>query len=77
VGQLRDITPPPERPIAQNVPVATLHFIVEQPFRGVSSATVDVVTLSGTSCDVTFVKGKRYLIYAGRGSESKQLFTGM
>ena len=77
VGQLRDITPPPERPTAQTLPVATLHFIVEQPFRGITSATVDVETLSGTSCDLTFVKGMRYLIYAERDSDSKQLFTGM
>ena len=57
--------------------MATLHFIVEQPFRGITSATVDVGTASGTGCDIQFVKGKRYLIYADRGSESKQLFTGM
>lgn len=77
VGQLRAITPPPERPTANTLPVATLHFIVEQPFRGVTSATVDVETLSGTSCDIKFVKGKRYLIYADRDTESSQLFTGM
>ncbi len=57
--------------------MATLHFIVDQPFRGVTGATVDVETSSGTSCDVKYVKGKRYLIYAERDSESKQLFTGM
>src|SRR5258705_8724092 len=33
VGQLRDITPPDQK--SQNaLPTATLHFIVEQPFRG-------------------------------------------
>ncbi len=77
VGQLRDITRPPERPDANTWPMATLHFIVEEPFRGVTSATVDVGTASGTSCDIQFVKGKCYLVYAYRGSESKQLFTGM
>lgn len=77
VGQLRDITPPPDRPDANTFPIATLHFIVEQPFRGITSATVDVGTASGTSCDIQFVKGKRYLIYAYRSSESKQLFTGL
>lgn len=76
VGQLRDITPP-ARTASDTWAMATLHFIVEQPFRGITSATVDIKTLSGTSCDVEFVKGKRYLIYANRGEESKQLFTGM
>lgn len=76
VGQLRDITPP-DRNAAGGWPMATLHFIVEQPFRGITSATVDVGTSSGTSCDLQFEKGKRYLIYAYRGSESKQLITGM
>lgn len=77
VGQLRDITPPPNRRRPNTMPTATLHFIVEQPFRGVTTATVDVATPSGTSCDIPFVKGTRYLIYASRDSESQQLYTGM
>lgn len=75
VGQLRDITPPGPR-AANTLPVATLHFIVEQPFRGITTATVDVETLSGTSCDQEFVKGIRYLIYAHREPQSKQLMAG-
>ena len=75
VGQLRDITPPD--PKSTDTPgVATLHFIVEEPFRGITASTVDVGTLSGTSCDVGFVKGIRYLIYAHRKLRSKQLFAG-
>ena len=75
VGQLRDITPP--KPGSTNsLPTAALHFIVEQPFRGITTATVDVETLSGTSCDMEFVKGVRYLIYADRSPESNQLFAG-
>ncbi|HEU4769111.1 MAG TPA: carboxypeptidase-like regulatory domain-containing protein [Pyrinomonadaceae bacterium] len=77
VGQLRDITPPDPNPPAGTWPMATLHFIVEQPFRGITSATVDVGTASGTSCSIQFDKGKRYLIYAHRNSETLQLFTGM
>ena len=73
VGLLRDITPPEE---SSDYPTATLHFIVEQPFRGITTATLDVKTLSGTSCDRTFVKDRRYLIYADRDSDSKQLFAG-
>ena len=75
VGQLRDITPPDPK-FTNTAGVATLHFIVEEPFRGITSATVDVGTLSGTSCDVGFVRGIRYLIYAHRESRSKQLFAG-
>ena len=75
VGQLRDITPPDHKS-TDTLPTATLHFIVEQPFRGITTATVDVGTLSGTSCDMNFVKGKRYLIYADRESNSNQLFAG-
>ena len=75
VGQLRDITPPDSK-FPDRWPMATLHFIVEQPFRGITTTTVEVGTSFGTSCDVKFFKGSRYLVYAYRGSESKQLFTG-
>src|SRR3954453_18264328 len=75
VGRLRDITPWAKQP-ADGLPMATLHFIVEQPFRGVTTATVDVQTTFGTMCDMKFVKGKSYLIYADRDLESNQLFTG-
>jgi len=71
VGQLRDITPRSQ----SDPPTAMLHFIVEQPFRGITTATVDVETLSGTSCDMHFIKGRRYLIYAQRNRESTHLFT--
>ena len=75
VGQLRDITLPDLKSTNPS-PNATLHFIVEQPFRGITSPSVDVGTLYGTSCDENFVKGIRYLIYAHREPESKQLFAG-
>ena len=59
------------------MPVATLHFIVEEPFRGITTATVDVETSFGTSCDMPFVKGERYLVYADRDSLSGRLVTGI
>lgn len=74
VGQVREITPPDKA--QEGLPTATLHLIVEQAFRGITEVTVDVQTLSGTSCDMTFVKGKRYLFYAARGQDSKALFAG-
>jgi hypothetical protein len=75
VGQVREITARDDSK-QQTWPTATLHFIVEQPFRGITTATVDVETLSGTSCDMKFEKGRRYLIFAARDSESKGLFAG-
>jgi len=74
VGQLRDITPPDSN--SDRWPMATLHFIIEQPFRGITTTTVDVGTDFGTSCDMKFFKGSRYLVYAHRYSDSKELFTG-
>ena len=73
VGQVRDITPPDPK---SNESIATLHLIVDQAFRGITTATVDVSTLSGTSCDMKFVKGKRYLFFADQNPESKKLFAG-
>lgn len=73
VGQVLDITLVEQRSANQD-PHATLHFIVEQPFRGVVGQRVDVQTLHGTSCDMHFEKGKRYLIYAARAGDI--LFAG-
>lgn len=74
-GQLLDITPV-EKKSDHQIPTMMLHFIVEQPFRGVAGDRVDVETLHGTSCDMNFEKGQRYLIYASRTPESNQLFAG-
>lgn len=74
-GQLQSITPV-GRKSDQEMPTAMLHFIVEQPFRGVTSSLLEVATLSGTSCDMTFDVGKRYLIYASRETNGNQLFAG-
>jgi hypothetical protein len=74
-GQLLDITPV-EKKSENQMPTVMLHFIVEQPFRGVAGGRVDVETLSGTSCDMKFEKGDRYLIYASREQDNNQLFAG-
>ena len=73
-GQLLDISP--DEKLSDQMPTVTLHFIVEQPFRGISGNRVDVETHNGTSCDMPFAKGERYLIYASRDRESTQLFAG-
>jgi hypothetical protein len=74
-GQLIDITPV-EKKSENEVSTVMLHFIVEQPFRGLEGDRVDVETLHGSSCDMTFEKGERYLIYASREPDSNQLFAG-
>src|ERR1041384_5607299 len=66
-GRLSDITPP-EDISPPLMPVATLHFIVDEPFRGITTTTVDVETSFGTSCDLPFIKGRSYLVYANRDS---------
>lgn len=72
-GQLVDITPVEKSD--NRTPTVMLHFIVEQPFRGIGGDRVLVETLHGTSCDMLFVKGERYLIYASRETGG-QLFAG-
>ena len=64
VAQVRDITSPDPNS-GENWSTA-IHLIVEQTFRGITTPTVDVRTLCGTSCDMKFEKGRRYLFYAAR-----------
>ena len=58
---------------AQSPPQALLHFIVEDAFRGLNAREVDVATLSGTSCDMGFKKGERWLVYAYRDAATGRL----
>src|SRR2546426_7632184 len=66
VGQLRDT--PVEKKSDAEIPTVMLHFIVEQPFRGIAGTQVDVATYSGTSCDMKFDRGREisHLRVAGR-----------
>jgi hypothetical protein len=54
-------------------PIALLHFIVEDKFRNVTASELEVETLHGTSCDMTFEKGKRWLVYAYRNASTGRL----
>ena len=74
-GQVLDITSV-EKTSDDQMPTVMLQFIVEQPFRGVTGNRVNVETLHGTSCDMKFKKGERYLIYAARDQSSNRLFAG-
>lgn len=54
-------------------PEALLRFVVEDAFRGLSVGELDVATPSGTSCDVGFRKGERWLVYAQRDAATGRL----
>jgi hypothetical protein len=53
-------------------------FAVEQGFRGVSGAEVEVRTnIGGGSCGYYFSPGKRYLVYAGFDSQTGEYWTSI
>ena len=58
---------------SDSFPKALLRFTVEDAFRGLNTREVDVATLSGTSCDTTFKKGERWLVYAYRDAATGRL----
>ncbi len=57
----------------QTLPKALLRFMVEDAFRGLEAREVDVATLSGTSCDMEFKKGERWLVYGYRDEATGRL----
>lgn len=76
VGQVVDIKPLKKRrdsPYEYEV----AHFVVQESFRGVPGAKVSVATVTNSPCVPRFKKGKRYLVYAGFGEGTNQLFSGM
>lgn len=54
-------------------PVVLLHFIIEDKFRNVTASELYVETLHGTSCDMKFEKGERWLVYAYRNESTGRL----
>ena len=74
-GQVIDIKPIPQKP-DDRYSYVMLRFSVQESFQGVSGSTVRVGTVTGTSCDMQFKKGKRYFVYANIDSDTNQLFTG-
>ena len=72
VGVVYDITEAPREP-KEMFDKLLLHFSVEQAYRGVESAEVEVATITGTSCDTKFQKGERWLVYAVRKSATARL----
>lgn len=50
-----------------------LHFTVEQNYKGVEGAGAEVATVTGTSCDVKFERGERWLVYANRNATTGKL----
>lgn len=68
-GLVTKITPPGEGDFRE-----TISFNVEKPFKGVSGTVVEI-TDSRTSCSVSFEEGEKYLVYAYRSKDGKQLYT--
>jgi len=55
-----------------------VHFSIEQSFRGVQGAAVEVLTGMGSSdCGYDFKQGERFFVYAYRNKEDGKLVAGM
>ena len=73
VGSVTAIIPPSQKP-TRDLPEATLRLSVEEAFRGAAvGTTLEIATLSGTSCDSHFDVGERCLVYAHRDLTSGRL----
>lgn len=53
-----------------------VHFTFEHAFKGVSGQTVKALTYRGTSCDLNVKEGQRWLIFAHRNDETRDLNFG-
>jgi hypothetical protein len=84
-GTVRSISPlpdddlPPLRPGEARMPrTVRVDFAEVHGFRGLQAATVSVLTAgSGPACGYAFKKGERYLVYARRQADGKELVTGI
>ena len=72
VGRLAAIKPLRKKP-DKDFSYVSLHFVVEESFRGVSTVAIDIATQTRSSCAMEFHQGKRYLIYASLEGPYKQL----
>ncbi len=52
----------------------TTSFNVEKAFKGVSGTVIELVD-SGSSCSAEFEEGEKYLVYAYRSKDGKELYT--
>jgi hypothetical protein len=84
-GTVRSISPlpdddlPPLRPGEARMPrTVRVDFAEVHGFRWLQAATVSVLTAgSGPACGYAFKKGERYLVYARRQPDGKELVTGI
>lgn len=53
-----------------------VHFTIEHAFKGVSGQTVKALTYRGTSCDLNVKERQRWLIFAHRNDETRDLNFG-
>jgi hypothetical protein len=71
-GSVTEITDAPRGP-KEIFNHLLLHFAVEEPYRGVEAAEVEVAAITGTECDTKFRKEEKWLIYARRNSPAGRL----
>jgi len=50
-----------------------IRFTVEQPYRGVDTAQIEVATTAGTECDMKIEEREKWLVYARRNSTTGRL----
>lgn len=71
-GYVADIRKLPDSSV-NDLHQVLLHFNIEESYRGIADSEVDVATLSGTSCDIVFAKGEKWLVYAYRNKANNRL----
>lgn len=71
-GTVAGITDAPPEP-GESFKKLLLSFTVEQNYRGGEGAEAEVSTITGTSCDVKFEAGERWLVYANRNRSTGRL----
>jgi len=79
ISPLPDDDLPPLRPGEARIPrTVRVDFAEVHGFRELAAATVSVLTAgSGAACGYAFKKGERYLVYARRQPDGKELVTGI
>jgi len=73
VGVVSEMTRPPRQP-TEILDTLLVRFAVEQSYRGVDTAQIEVATTAGTECDMKIQEGEKWLVYARLDSASGRLW---
>src|SRR5690349_13332639 len=69
VSSIREITPEPK----DSLDTLLLRFSIEQLYRGTESKQVEIITTTGSECDIKFRIGQKWLVYGRRNSATDRL----